>query len=125
MTEAFENGIIRQHPNVCRMLQSDKGTEFTNSSFQQMLSKHSIHWYSSNSETKAACAERFIRTFKQKIYRFLTYKNTNRYVDVLQDLVLSYNHTWHRSIAMAPVEMSKENESEFAARLFPSKPKKF
>ncbi len=91
-----------------------------------MLQKHGIRWYSSeNSDIKAAVVERFNRTLKERIHRYLTYKNTNRYVDVLPRLLQTYNDTYHRSIGMAPSEVSPHNAELVASRLYPPKPKKF
>ena len=44
------------------------------------------------------------------MWRYLTANNSRRYVDILQDLVGSYNRGYHRSIKMAPSEVTKENE---------------
>jgi Integrase core domain len=124
VTAAFENEILAERQ--CRMLQTDKGSEFKNSTFQNMLKKHGIHWYTSeNDDTKAAVVERWNRTLKERIYRYFTYKNTNRYVDVLADLLKSYNDSWHRSIGMAPTEVNLSNEQQVLAKLYPKKPKKF
>ena len=65
--------------------------------------------------------ERFNRTFKNKMYRYFTYKGSRRYVDVLDDLVHSYNNTFHTSIKMAPSEVTVQNESEIGRRLYPPK----
>ena len=48
-----------------------------------------------------------------------------RYIDVLPDLLHSYNHTYHRSIGMAPVEVRDANEHLVRARLYPLKPKSY
>ena len=106
------------------MVQSDKGTEFINSTFQSMLRRQNIKFYTSeNEDIKAAVVERFNRTLKTKMYRYFTAKNTRRYIDVLPDLLHSYNHTYHRSIGMAPVEVDANNEDVVRARLYPLKPK--
>jgi ribosomal protein S17 len=64
-----------------------------------------------NPDIKASIAERFNRTIKQKVWKFLTYKNSYCYIDVLPDLVHSYNNSYHRSIKMTPTEASRpENE---------------
>ena len=48
------------------MVQSDKGTEFLNSTFQSMLKRHAIKFYTSeNEDLKAAVVERFNRTLQQ------------------------------------------------------------
>ena len=44
-------------------------------------------------------------------------------MDVLDDLVHSYNNTYHRSIGMAPLEVDSHNENVVRARLYPLKPK--
>jgi len=59
------------------------------------------------------------------MYRYFTYANTRRYLDVLDELVYSYNNTRHRSIGMAPYEVNKDNEHVVRARLYPLKPKSF
>ena len=53
------------------------------------------------------------------MYRYFTAKHTRRYVDVLQDLVHAYNHTYHRSIGMAPADVSLDNEDAVRERLYP------
>ena len=70
---------------------------------------------------KAAVVERFNRTLKTKMYKYFTFKNTLRYIDVLQDLVDSYNATYHRSIGMAPNEVNATNEHLVRSRLYPPK----
>ena len=106
------------------MVQSDKGIEFLNTSFQSMLRRHGIHFYTSeNEDLKAAVVERFNRSLKDKMFRYFTHLNTRRYVDALDDLLHSYNNTHHRSIEMAPSEVNKTNEVR--ARLYPLKPKSF
>ena len=59
------------------------------------------------------------------MYRYFTAKNTRRYIDVLPDLLHSFNHTYHRSIGMAPVEVDDTNEDLIWARLYPLKPKSY
>lgn len=44
------------------------------------------------------------------MWRFLTATNSRRYIDVLQDITLGYNTTYHRSIKMRPVDVNKDIE---------------
>ena len=121
VTDAFEKIVAERK---CNMVQSDKGTEFLNSTFRAMLRRHGIHSYTTeNEDLKASVVERFNRTLKAKMYRYFTHANTRRYVDVLDDLVHSYNNTRHRSIGMAPADVGPHNEDVVRARLYPSKPK--
>ena len=118
VTDCFTSMINDVPP---AMLQTDKGTEFLNSTFQKLLSHADIkHYTSENDDIKAAVVERFNRTLLGKLFKFLTYKNTQRYVDILQDIVDSYNSTEHSSIKMAPIEVTHQNESIIRQRLYGS-----
>ncbi|XP_035205398.1 uncharacterized protein LOC118180402 [Stegodyphus dumicola] len=44
------------------------------------------------------------------MWKYFTQFNTRKYIDVLDDLMHSYNHSVHRSIKMKPVSVTKENE---------------
>jgi hypothetical protein len=119
LTAAFSSILTDRQP---AHLQTDKGTEFLNRNFQSMLRKNSIRFYTSeNSDIKASVVERFNRTLKTKMWKYFTYKNTYRYIDVLQDLVHSYNNTYHRSIGMTPSQVSNENEDVIRKRLYGEK----
>jgi len=121
VTEAFEL-ILDDWP--CNMVQSDKGTEFVNSTFQSMLCRRGIKFYTSeNEDIKAALVERFNRTLKEKMYCYFTAKNTRRYVDVLPNFIYTYNRSRHRSIGMAPANVSPDNEDAVRARLYPTQKK--
>ena len=95
------------------VLQTDQGKEFVNTTFQHFLKTQDIHYFTTyNEEIKASVVERFNRTFKSKMWKYFTKYNTNVFVDVLPELVWSYNHTYHRSIKMQPVEVHSQNQEE-------------
>ena len=82
--------ILATYDRRPRMLQTNKGTEFINATFQRMLADNDIHWYSTeNEDIKASIVERFNRMLKTKMLRYFTYKNLPHYVDVLPRLVTS------------------------------------
>ena len=93
-------------------LQTDQGTEFLNRVFQKFLRENNIDFFTVNSGLKASVVERFNRTFKNKMYKYFTAKNTLTYIDVLPKLVKSYNNTYHRSIKMKPSQVTKSNEAK-------------
>ena len=64
--------------------------------------------YSIHNEGKCVIAERFIRTLKTKIYKYMTSISKNVYIDKLDDIVNEYNNTHHRTIKMKPVD-GKDN----------------
>ena len=61
-----------------------------------------MHHFSTAGDTKASVVERFNRTFKQRLYRYMTTYNTPNYLSSLPSLVDGYNASFHRSIGMAP-----------------------
>ena len=91
-------------------IMTDQRTEFFNRHFQALLEEGEIELYNTYNETKASIVERVIRTLKTKMWRYFTAKKTMRYIDMLPDLVYSYNHSVHRSIKTEPVKVTIENE---------------
>ena len=61
--------------------------------------------YSIHNEGKSVVAERFIRTLKTKIYKYMTSVSKNVYIDKLDDIVNKYNNTYHSNIKMKPVDV--------------------
>ena len=60
--------------------------------------------YSTHNEGKSIVAERFIRTLKKKIYKYMTSISKNVYIGKLDDIVNEYNNTYHRTIKMKPID---------------------
>lgn len=107
---------------IPKFLCSDEGLEFTGSKTQQLLKEYNIHWFTTyNKEIKSSIAERFNKTIKDKIIKYMYANQTKRYIDVLPKLVYNYNNSYHRSIKMTPTEASKEeNESKVYKNLYSS-----
>src|SRR6184192_3389762 len=119
LTAAFSKMIEGKQ---CKLLQTDQETVFLNASFQKLLKDRNIrHYTSENDDIKASVVERFNRTLKGAMWRYLTHTSSGRYIDVLPQLVSSYNNTHHRSINMTPSEVDEHNESLVRRRLFPPK----
>ena len=86
----------------------DKESEFYNSSVKKWLKGNDIEMYSTHNKEKSVVAERFIRTLKTKIYKYMTSISKNVYIDKLDDIVNEYNNTYHRTTKMKPVDI-KDN----------------
>ena len=99
-------------------LQTDQGTVFLNRLFQIFLRDNNIEFFTVNSGLKASVVERFNRTLKGRMYKYFTVKNTLTYIDVLPQLVKSYNNTYHRSIKMKPTQVTKANEAKVWETLY-------
>ena len=61
--------------------------------------------YSTHIEGKSVAAERFIRTLKNKIYKYTTSISENVYIDKLDDIVNEYNNAYHRTIKMKLIDV--------------------
>ena len=98
-------------------LWTDKGTEFFNKDVRDL-----VYLYATENEEKSSIAERWIRTMKENMFKYFTDNNTNKYIDVLPDLVEDYNNTVHSSTKFTPVEASKkENELKVWRNLYPDR----
>ena len=64
--------------------------------------------YSTHNEGKFVAAERFIRTLKSKIYKYMSSISKNVYIDKLDDIVDEHNNTYHATIKMKPIDV-KDN----------------
>jgi len=85
------------------------------------MKAHNIEHFitSTDSRSKAAIAERFIRTIKEKILKFLDQNpSKHRYIDVVQELVDSYNKTYHSSIKMAPNDVDEKTQAAVLLNLY-------
>ena len=114
VVQAFEkiygSTLARAQPRKPRALRTDAGKEFMGNYSEAFFDKMNIVHFKTLNEVKANYAERFIKTLKTKIWRYIAQKNTYRYIDVLQDLVNSYNHTVHSSIKMKPADVNHAME---------------
>ena len=69
--------------------------------------------YSTHNEGKSVIAERFIKTLKNKIYKYMTSISKNVYIDKLDDIVKKYNNTYHTSIKIKPVDVKDNTYIDF------------
>ena len=65
VSKAF-NSIFAEG-RVPRKIRSDRGTEFTNKTTQQVFREYGVEHFLTNNEVKANCAERVIRTLKLRL----------------------------------------------------------
>ena len=94
-----------------RKLQTDLGTEFYNKHVKALLSSHQIMHFSTDQELKAQIAERFNRTVRDKIKKYMTFHRHLRYVDMLPDFLRAYNAEPHSSFEdkYAPKDIDDRN----------------
>lgn len=96
-----------------RKIQTDKGKEFYNSHVSKLLAKHNIGHYTVNSQFKAAIVERFNRTLREKFNRYFTHTGKKQWVNILPDIIDTYNKSKHRGIFnLTPGSITQENETQ-------------
>jgi transposase InsO family protein len=113
MKDIFDGG--RQPKHIAR---TDKGREFRNRTFGKLLSDRGIHQLLTYNEVQSGHCERLIKTLKTKMFRYMMNKQTHRWINVLDDITAAYNAAKHRSLGMAPIEVTPENESETRYRQY-------
>ena len=79
--------------------------------------------YSTHNEGKSVVAERFIRTLKNKIYKYMTSVSKNVYIDKLDDIVNKYNNTYHSTIKMKPVDVKSNTYIDSSKEINNKNPK--
>ena len=102
ITNAFQK-ISKETNRKPKTIWVDKGSEFYNRSMKSWLEKNAIEIYSRHNEGTSTIAERFIRTFKNKVYKYMTSISKIVYIDKLHDIVNKWNNAYHRKTKMKPV----------------------
>jgi hypothetical protein len=97
-----------------RTIYFDKGGEFRNRLVSAYLTEKNVHFYHNMSDTKVPYVERWNLTIQTLIMKHNTENETRRYIDVLQDLLFSYNNRPHSSLHhMTPAEAEEDkNQSK-------------
>ena len=108
IAKAFQIILKQSNSRKPNKIWVDKGSEFYNASFKKWLQDNDIVMYSAHNEGKSVVAERFIRTLKSKIYKYMTSISKKLYINKLDDIVNEYNNTYHSTIKMKPINV-KDN----------------
>ena len=88
-------------------------------SMKSWLEKNDIEMYSTHNEGTYVIAERFIRTLKNKIYKYTTSISKNVYIDKLGDIVNEWNNTYHSTIKMKPVNVKSNTYFDSSEKIQP------
>ena len=117
ITNDFSN-ILTTSKRKPLKLESDRGTEFCNSTFQNFLKFKKIHHYSRYTDKGPSIAERVIRTKRSLLKKPVFEKGKADWLSELQSVVKQYNNTIHHSTKMTPSQASKKvNEKEVFSNL--------
>lgn len=104
-----------------KKLQTDLGKEFYNADVREFLKSHGIVHFSTDQELKAQIVERFNRTLREKLQKYMTASKSLRYIETLPDLMLAYNSRPHSSLGgLAPRDVSRKNAEKVREILYGS-----
>ena len=122
ITNAFQK-FLKESNRKPNKIWVDKGSEFYNRSMKSWLDENDIEMYSTHNEGKSVTAERFIRTLKNKSYKYMTSLSKNVYIDKLDDIVNKYYNTYHSTIKMKPVDIKSNTYINFSKEINDEDPK--
>ena len=95
----------------CERLRTDKGTEYVNRYVDKYLKGVGVKHFETQNQPKSSYAERAIRTIKGRLSRYMTHKQTHKWIDVIGEVTRSYNNTYHRSIKQSPASIRGGEEA--------------
>ena len=124
IVKAFQIILKQSNSRKPNKIWVDKGSEFYNDYFKKWLRDNDIVMYSTHNEGKSVVAERFIKTLKSKIYKYMTSISKSVYIDKLDDIVDEYNNTYHTTIKVKPIDV-KDNTYINASKEINNKDPKF
>ena len=74
---------------------------------KSFLQNNNIEMYLTHNEGKSVIAEIFIKTFKNKIYKYMTSISRNVHINKLEDIFNKYNNTNHKTVKMNSVDVKQ------------------
>ena len=117
ITNEFSNILIKSKRKPVK-IESDRGSEFYNSIFQNFLKSKNIHHYSRYTDKGPSIAERVIRTVRNLLKKPIFLAGEASRISELPSVIKKYNNTIHHSTKMTPIEASKKsNEAEVYSNL--------
>ena len=112
LTTWLNSDDMRQRPP--KIFRSDSGTEFKNRWVSELLRSKRIKQQFASGTSKASYAERANKTLEIMVNKYITQRQSFRYIDVLDDIVQSYNSRGHRSLdGMTPNEADDPNNTQY------------
>ena len=110
-TNEFSN-ILTTLKRKLLKIESDRGTEFYNSIFQNFLRAKNIQHYSRYTDKGPSIAERVIKTVRSLLKKPVFEKGKADWLSELPSVTKQYNNTIHSSTKMTPIQASKKANEE-------------
>ena len=111
ITNEFSNTLTtsKRKPNK---IESDRGSDFSNSIFQILLTSKNIHHYSRFTDRSPSIGERVIQTVRNLLRKPVFEKGNANWLSELPSITKKYNNTFHHSIKMTPNQASKKSNEK-------------
>ena len=108
--EAFEQIFKIAKPE---QLTIDQGSEFISIQFKNLMKQNNIdiNYVEVGDHHKLGIIDRFVRTLRDRINKYLEMHNTTKYIDVLPEIIKGYNNSYHSGIKKTPNEVKGNDEN--------------
>ena len=111
LTNEFSN--LTQSRRSPLRIESDRGKEWYNSSFQDFLKSKIIHHYSRLTDKSPSIAERVVRTIRNLLKKPIFLAGEASWINELPSIIKKYNNTIQNSTKRTPIQTNKKsNEKE-------------
>ena len=107
-TDEFSN-ILSTSKRKPPKLESDRGSEWYNSIFQNFLRSKNIQHYSRYTDKRPSITERVIKTVRSLLKKPVFERGRADWLSELSSVVNKYNHSIHHSTKMTPVQGQMRN----------------
>ena len=111
ITNEFSN-ILTTSKRKPLKIESDRGTVFYNSIFQNFLKSKKVHHYSRYTDKGPSVAERVIRTVRNLLKKSIFLAGNADWLSELPSVIKKYNNTIHHSTKMKPIDASKKSNEK-------------
>ena len=111
ITNEFSN-ILSTSKRKPHKIESDRGSEFYKSIFQNFLKSKNIHHFSRFTDKGPSIAERVIRTVRNLIKKPVFEKGNADWVSELPSVIKQYNNTFQHIIKMKPIDASNKSNQK-------------
>ena len=117
MKDKKEHTILQSVKSVLEkvspsVINTDNGSEWISHGFQQLMKNRGIviNYVDVGDHHKMGICDRFVRTLREKMNKYMAMYNTTKYINVLPQIVHGYKNTYHSVIKKIPNQVKNKDE---------------
>ena len=99
VNKEIKDVLLNEKPEL---IQADRGSEFINNAFKKILSDNNIQIQFLQTSHQLGIINRFCRTIRNLIEKYMTAYHTNNYISVFDKIIKNYNTSYHKGIQSTP-----------------------